>query len=506
VNRALKRLSIAVLVMFLLLLINVNFIQGFQTASLASKPHNPRAFYSKFAYQRGDITTSDGVVIAKSQLSSASDYANYGIKYQRVYPHGAEYAPVTGYDTIDGHTPTGQTGLEYYEDSVLTGSDASLTVRNFIDMLTGKQRKGASVAVTISSKAQDAAYAGLVKTLQGTGRIGAVVAIEPSTGKILAMASYPSYDPNQLAVLSGVKLNTNDNALLKAPTNPLLNKAIGATFPPGSTFKIVTSSAFFNVNPGNNPNSIVESPTQLTLPQTNHTLANDLGEVCGDGSGHTTLIQAFLQSCDTTFGKLGMNVGANSLNSAAQSFGMNSSSLKIPMPVTPSNYVLPPSQALTAYSAIGQFSDTVTAMQEAMFAAAIASSGKLMTPYLVQQVTASDLSNVQTTQPAMLNQAVSPAVASNVRTMMEAVVQNPGGTAAAFSQAATHVDIAGKTGTAENGPGNASLNDAVFTAFAPAGNGNPTIAVGVIIQGGGYGATAAAPIAVQVIKAYLGIR
>jgi peptidoglycan glycosyltransferase len=373
-------------------------------------------------------------------------------------------------------------------------------------MLTGKQRKGADVTVTINSKAQNAAYAGLAKTLQSTGRIGAVVAIEPSTGKILAMASYPSYDPNQLAVLSGTKLNANDKALLNAPTNPLLNKAIGATFPPGSTFKIVTSSAFFNSNPGNNPNTLVESPTQLTLPQTTHVLTNDLGEVCGDGSGHTTLIQAFLQSCDTTFGKIGYTIGANSLNSAAQSFGVNSSSLKIPMPVTPSNYVLPPSQALTAYSAIGQFSDTVTAMQEAMFSAAIANGGKLMTPYLIQTVTASDLSNVQTTQPAMLNQAVSPTVASNVATMMEAVVQNPGGTGAAYNQAATGVNIAGKTGTAENGPNNANLNDAVFTAFAPAGNGNPSIAVGVIIQGGGYGATAAAPIAVQVIKAYLGIR
>ena len=503
-NRALKRLSIAALVMFLLLLINVNYLQGFQTSKLAALPHNTRTFYSQFQYQRGDIETSDGVTIAKSVLSPAADYAKYGIKYQRTYPLGPQYAPVTGYDTIFGHTPTGETGIEYYEDSVLNGNDSSLTVRNFIDMITGKQRKGASVMVTINSKAQQAAYQGLQSKLQGTGHIGAVVAIDPSTGKILAMASFPSYNPDQLAVHSGDQLTANDNALLKQPTNPLLNHAIGSTFAPGSTFKIVTSSAFFGANSGSNPQTMVSSPNQLTLPQTNNVLVNDGGETCGGGGGTTTLIQAFLQSCNTTFGKLGMDVGANALNSTAGAFGMNSSSLSIPMPVAESNYVIPPSQATTAYSAIGQFSDTVTAMQEAMFSATIANQGKLMKPYLIQQIVASDLSTVRTTPSTMLNQVVSPSVAGNVATMMNAVTQNPGGTAAAFNTQATGVDIAGKTGTAQNGVNNGNTNDAVFTAFAPFNN--PKIAVGVIIQGGGYGAVEAAPIAVQVIQAYLGIR
>jgi len=180
---------------------------------------------------------------------------------------------------------------------------------------------------------------------------------------------------------------------------------------------------------------------------------------------------------------------------------MNSSSLKIPMPVTPSNYVIPPSPALTAFSAIGQYSDTVTPLQEAMFAAAIANGGKLMTPYLVRQVTASDLSTVQTTAPTQLSQAVSPTVATQVGQMMLAAVQNPDGTANAFNAGVVGFTMAGKTGTAQNGVNNSGLNDAVFTCYAPYDN--PQIAVGVIIQGGGYGATAAAPIAVQVIKAYL---
>jgi penicillin-binding protein A len=169
--------------------------------------------------------------------------------------------------------------------------------------------------------------------------------------------------------------------------------------------------------------------------------------------------------------------------------------------VTPSDYVIPPSQALTAFSAIGQFSDTVTPLQEAMFAAAIANGGKLMTPYLVKQVTASDLSTVETTNPTPLGQAVSPTVAADLGQMMLAVVQDPDGTANAFNSAAVGFTMAGKTGTAQNGVNNSGLDDAVFTSYAPYDN--PQIAVGVIIQGGGYGATAAAPIAVAVIKAYL---
>jgi penicillin-binding protein A len=488
VNRALRRISIAVLVMFVLLLVNINYLQGFEPASLATKPNNARAFEAQFQYQRGSIVTSDGVTIAESMPS------NDIYKYQRKYPHGPEYAPVTGYDTLYS-----ESGIEYYENSVLNGSNSALTVRNFIDLLTGKPRKGASVTLTINSKAQDAAWSALQSDTGG--KPGAVVALDPQTGAILAMASYPSYDPNVLTTHDGNQLNTADQALLNQAGNPLLNRAINFTWPPGSTFKIVTSSAYLTQNPNSTPQTNVDSPTQLKLPQTTHVLTNNNGEVCGNGSGQASLLTAFAQSCDTTFGSLGMTLGAPTLNDFAGLFGMNSKTLRIPMPVTQSNYAIPPSQALTAFSAIGQFSDTVTPLQEAMFAAAIANGGKLMTPYLVKQVTASDLSTVETTNPAQLSQPVSPSVASDLGQMMLAVVQDPDGTANAFNTAAVGFTMAGKTGTAQNGVNNTGLNDAVFTCYAPYDN--PQIAVGVIIQGGGYGATAAAPIAVQVIKAYL---
>jgi peptidoglycan glycosyltransferase len=488
VNRALRRISIAVLVMFVLLLININYVQGFEPASLASKPNNARAFEAQFQYQRGSIVTSDGVSIAESTPS------NDIYKYQRKYPRGAEYAPVTGYDTLYS-----ESGIEYYENSVLNGSDSSLTVRNFIDLLTGKPRKGANVTLTINSKAQDAAWSAL--QADSNGKPGAVVALNPSTGAILAMASYPSYDPSVLATHNGKQLNAADEALLKQAGNPLLNRAINYTWPPGSTFKIVTSSAYLTNNSGSSPSTNVYSPTQLTLPQTTHVLTNNDGEVCGNGSGQAPLLTAFAQSCDTTFGSLGITLGGSALNNFAQLFGMNSKTLKIPMPVTPSNYVVPPSKALTAFSAIGQYSDTVTPLQEAMFAATIANGGKLMTPYLVKQITASDLSTVDTTGTTQLSQPVSASVAAGLGQMMLAVVQDSDGTANAFNTAAVGFTMAGKTGTAQTGTNNTGLDDAVFTCYAPYDN--PQIAVGVIIQGGGYGATAAAPIAVQVIKAYL---
>ena len=221
-NRAVRRISIAALVMFVLLLANVNYLQAFEAGNLAGKPGNSRAFAAQFQYQRGEITTADGIVIASSK--------NVGgvYKYQRVYPLGPEYAPVTGYDALYS-----ESGIEAAENSYLTGNSSKLAVRNVIDMITNKPRKGATVQLTLDSNAQNTAWS----MLQATGKSGAVVALNPQTGAILAMASYPSYDPNQLAVLDGPQLNSNDNKLLKDPAQPLVNRATGATYPPGSTFR-----------------------------------------------------------------------------------------------------------------------------------------------------------------------------------------------------------------------------------------------------------------------------
>jgi penicillin-binding protein A len=487
-NRALFRLSLACLVMFVLLLINVNYVQAFESSSLAGKPGNIRVFNQQFQYKRGSIiATGDAssTKIAESRLVKNG----HGV-YKRFYPDGPAYAPVTGYDSVYS-----QTGIEASENKELSGTAPSLEVHNLISLITGKPKLGAAVSVTISPQAQQAAYRALAAD---GGHEGGVVALNPRTGAILAMASYPSFNPNGYTTLSGTRLNRIDKQNRQNPAQPLLNRALQATFPPGSTFKIVTSSAAFSTGRVANTSTPVDAPTALSLGN-GHVLINDSNETCGNG--HPPIIEAFLLSCNTAFGKLGMQVGGTKLRRYANAFGFNST-LDVPLTTVPSVFPKVTDPAFTAFSAIGQFNDQVTPMQEAMLSAAIANGGTLMKPYLVQQVQAPDLSVIDSASPTALSHPVSATVAGYLTQMMKQVTQNPAGTAyQTANSSVAGVEIAGKTGTAQNGVNNTGLDDAVFTCFAPADN--PKIAVGVIVKGGGFGAAAAAPIAVQVIRAYL---
>ena len=490
-NHALRRISLVVLAMFLLLLLSVNYVQAFEPSSLAVQRGNARVFSQQYQYQRGSILTANNKTIAES-VHVKGIYA-----YQRSYPDPATYAPVTGYDSLYSAT-----GIEKTEDKFLSGSDPQLTVHNLIDLVTGKPRRGATVQLTINSAAQTAAYEALKATRLPSG----AVALDPKTGAVLALASYPTFNPNKYATFDSAQLKRIDNRYLNDPRQPLLNRAINQTFPPGSTFKVVTSSTAFST--GNyNPQTRVYAPTNLNLPGTTKDLINFDNLPCDDGSnptgnGKVPLIYAFTVSCNTVFGNLGMQLGDNAIRQQAVKFGMNDANLRIPLPVSASSYPPIPGNdpALTAYSAIGQYSDQVTPLQEAMFSAAIANNGTLMTPYMVQKVTAPDLTPLETAQPTPLGQAVSPSVAANVSQMMADVVKQPYGTAhnTAFLP---NIAIAAKTGTAQNGANNTGLDDAVFTCFAPVSN--PQIAVGVIVKGGGLGADASAPIAVKIIQAYL---
>ena len=493
-NRALYRLSLACLAMFVLLLINVNYVQAFEAGSLANRPGNARTFSEQFQYQRGSIIATGvggNTTIAESVPVKGTNM------YQRYYPGGAAYAPVTGFDSIYGAT-----AIEQAYDKYLAGTAPSLAVHNLISLLTGKPKQGATVYLTISPAAQEAAYQAL---RSDGGHQAGVVALDPTTGAILAMASYPSFNPNLLTTFNGVQLNKIDHELLTDPSQPLLNRAINETYPPGSSFKVVTGSAAFSTGKVASTSTPVFAPQPLILPN-GHALNNDGGETCGDG--RPPIIQAFWMSCNTAFGQIGMNLGAVTLRNYATRFGWNNPNLTIPMPVSASVTPLPPGldKSLTAYMAIGQLSDGATPLQEAMDAAAIANHGTLMRPYLLDQVQAPDLSIITSTTPSTLSQAVSPPVASEMTNMMIQVTQNPGGTAyqtAGPPTVGSSLVIAGKTGTAENGINNSGLDDAVFTCFAPASD--PKIAVGVIVKGGGFGADAAAPIAVKIIEAYLGV-
>ncbi len=318
-NRALRRVSLICLVLFVALLININWVQGFDASSLANEPGNGRTVSSTLQFQRGSIVTADQQIIAYSKMNK-----NFG-EYQRHYPGGPIYAPVTGYDTLFS-----QTGIEGAENKELAGTDPALEVHNLIDLISGKKKKGATVTVTVNSAAQEAAYA----ALKTTGREAGVVALNPQTGAIIAMASYPSFNPGLLATLDGKKLIKSDNRLLKDPAHPLINNALSTTFPPGSTFKIVTSSTAFVTGKVADENTPVYAPTKLILPDTSTQLINDDGSACNNGSnpsgtGKVPLIYAFTVSCNTVFGAIGERLSGAALKAEGTKYGFNNPNLTV---------------------------------------------------------------------------------------------------------------------------------------------------------------------------------
>ncbi|HWC35620.1 MAG TPA: penicillin-binding protein 2 [Mycobacteriales bacterium] len=483
-NRPLRHIAIAALVMFAALLINSNVVQVGDAASLRSNPHNVRVLYSEYSRQRGAIVVA-GNEIARSVKTHDS------LKYLRTYPGGKAYAPVTGYYSL----VIGASGIEQAEDPILSGSDDRLFLHRIADEITGRTPRGGSVVLTLNPAAQQAAYQGL------QGVKGAVVAMDPKTGAILALATSPSYDPTVLSSHNSRAINRNYKQLLHAPGDPLIDRAISQTYPPGSLFKIVTSSAAFGTGRFS-PSSTIPTPSQLRLPQTNVFLHNFGGETCGNGSTDT-IQDSFRISCNTAFAGLGLKVGIHALAAQAKAFGIGSS-MSIPLPVAASQFNSAANRPNTALSAIGQYDDALTPLQAAQIAAAIANGGTEMKPYLVSQIRGTNAEVLSSTKPQRLRQSVSPQVAQQVTSMMELVVRAGTGTAAQIPG----ITVAGKTGTAQHGLSSQHLPpDAWFVSFAPAEN--PRVAVAVLVEDGGSlgsdatGGQVAAPIAKSVMCAVL---
>jgi peptidoglycan glycosyltransferase len=484
-NRPLRHIAIAVLVMFGALLLNSNVVQVGEASSLRANPHNVRVLYSEYSRQRGPIVVA-GKDIARSVKT------NDALKYLRTYPGGAMYAPVTGYYSL----VIGASGIEQAEDPVLAGSDDRLFLHRLADELTGRTPQGGSVVLTLNPAAQQAAYRGL------SGVRGAVVAMDPKTGAILALATSPSYDPSVLSSHDSAAILRNYHRLLNDPGDPLIDRALAETYPPGSLFKIVTASAAFSTGRFS-PSSTIPSPTQLRLPLTTVYLHNFGGETCGNGRTDT-IADAFRISCNTAFAGLGLKVGIHALARQVNAFGIGSS-LSIPLPVAASQFATNANLPNTALSAIGQYDDALTPLQAAQIGAAIANGGVEMRPYLVAQVRGPNASVLSQTQPQVLRRAVSAPVAAQVKSIMELVVRSGTGTAAQIPG----VTVAGKTGTAQHGAPSAHLApDAWFVAFAPADA--PRVAVAVLVEDGGSlgsdatGGRVAAPIARSVMCAVLG--
>jgi penicillin-binding protein A len=475
-NKPIRRVAFIALLMFGLLLANGTYMMIFQQQSLAAQPQNRRVRDAEFAQNRGAILAAGKTEIAKTVPSKDR------FKYQRVYPEDELYAVITGFYSYD----RGSTGLERTYNAPLSGTDDALFIRQLVDMATNKTPEGASVQTTIVPKIQKAAADAL------GNQKGAVVALDPKTGAVLAMVTSPTFDPNDIA---GHDIEAAGKAYDRLASNSQLsNRAAREIYPPGSTFKLVTAAAA--LADGKTPDSMVDSPDPLKLPGTRVYLSNSTN--CGGTK--ITMTQALKVSCNTAFANLGMDVGEDKLREQAQLFGFDRRHLD-DLGGVASQFPDKLNEAQLALSSIGQYDVAASPLQMAMVAAAIANDGVLMDPYVVSTVRSQDLTPIETHKPTELSTAMTPENAKELQQMMSEVVSEGTGRNAQIPG----VEVAGKTGTAQSDPKRKPF--AWFTSFAPVHD--PAIAVAVIVEDANIprsdiaGGRLAAPIAREVMEAAL---
>ena len=483
-NTPIRRLSVLIAALFITLLVAATVVQVTQAKSLNAMASNKRTLLDNYARERGSIIVG-GQAIAKS-VSVEDQY-----RFLRTYPQDKLYAQMTGFYSYAVGAPY---GLEHAADDLLSGDADTLFVRRVTDLITGRKTSGATIELTIDPKAQAAADKAL-----GDSK-GAVVALDPRTGAILAMVSHPSYDPNPLSSHDLSKASKAWQVLSNDKDKAYLNRTINGVYPPGSTFKVVTAAAALENGVVSDENSTVPGPASLDLPLTSTNLPNEDGRACGPNN-ETTLIHALEISCNTTFGSLGLDLGGEKLRAQAAKFGFGDA-LQIPMRVSVSSVPADLNAPQAAQAAIGQYDVRATPLQMAMVAAGIGNKGSVMTPYLIQSVRSANLDIIESApDPVELSQAVSEQTASTLTKMMVSVVDNGSGARARIPG----VDVAGKTGTAQHDPGKPP--HAWFISFAPAVN--PKVAVAVVVEDGGVtgsevgGGRVAAPIARAVMEAVL---
>lgn len=482
-NQPIRRLSMLVALMFALLLGSSTWIQVLGSQDINDRPGNRRTQLESYARERGQI-------LLGGQPIASSTPTEDDLQWQRHYSSPNLYSHVTGWNSFT-YGPGG--GIESAADGLLSGRDDKLFYDRLTGTIAGRTPKGASLELTINPRVQKAADQAL-----GDQR-GAVVALDPRSGAILAMVSHPDYDPNPLVSHNTATERKAWESLNADPTRPLVNRAIsGNLYPPGSVFKVVTAAAAIEDGQWDQDSSI-PGPAVLDLPQTEVGLPNSHPGACGPND-MVTLAVALQDSCNTAFGWLGMELGGDKVREQAGKFGFGDD-LEIPMNVTPSTVpdeLSPPQEAQVG---IGQYDVRVTPLQVAMVSAAVANDGVVMKPHLVQSVLGSDLSTISETKPEQLSRAMARDTSNQLTDMMQLVVERGTGTQAAVPG----VSVAGKTGTAEHESGQAP--HAWFTGFAPADN--PQVAVAVVVEDGGragneaYGGSVAGPISAAVMKAAL---
>jgi peptidoglycan glycosyltransferase len=485
-DRQIRRLGYAFLALFVLLFGAINYIQVYASSDLANNPANQRLLLQEYNVHRGQILARD-----EQTILATSKATNGKLKYLRVYPRARLYSGITGYYSV----VFGRYGLEQSQNEWLAGRASQLLPQTLVDEMRGRDKRGATVVTTIDPTLQR------VAARQLGSLPGAVVAMDPRTGEILALVANPTYDPNALASHDLKAVRAARARLLKDPSKPLLSRGAQELFPPGSTFKLITASAA--LENGMKPDTKFPNPPALKLPQTTHELHNFGGEHCLGGAPQLTLAQALQVSCNVVFGEIGLKLGAERLVQQAERFGFDQT---VPLEIPFASGRIPPvkdfQNALpaVAFSAIGQQSVGANPLQMALVGSAIAKGGVEMTPHLVKEIRDPSGRVIKTIRPEPWGRPISSSTANAMTQMMIKVVESGTGTAAQIPG----VTVAGKTGTAETTSGNPH---AWFVSFAPAQNPKIVVAV-VVLNGGSLGSEAtggqvAAPIARAVIQAAL---
>ena len=500
-ERRIRRLGVAIVLLFSLLFAQLAYVQVFAADDIKSHPANfSRQLIAEYNVQRGKILTADGLVLAESV--PAPEGSRY--RYERRYPQGDLYGYITGfYSRIYGRS-----ALEQSMNSYLSGEAPELAISTFSDLFLGRPKRGANIFVTIEPDLQEVA-----RTALG-GNEGAVVAMDPRSGDILALYSTPGFDPSELSSGTDEQMRRAWKRLNADADKPLLARSHQELFLPGSSYKIVTASAALENGLG--PDSQWLNPHRLTLPLTNEQLQNFGDDHCNGGSSQITLIEAFEESCNVTFAEVGLRLGAERLAAQARAYGLcgtlpperttcEERTITFELPFENGRFPEPEyfvqNEPLLAFSAIGLDNDLVNPLQMALIASAVANGGVMPQPRVVTEIRDSQGRVAREFDPAEVGRAISAESARALTQMMVAVVTEGSGYLAAIPG----IQVAGKTGTATNGEGRAP--NAWFTAFAPAQN--PRIAVSVIVLDGGNlgseatGGQVAAPIVRSVIEAYL---
>jgi peptidoglycan glycosyltransferase len=497
-NAPLRRVGVVALVLVAMLFVNLNYRQVVKADDYRTNSHNARVQASEYERARGKIINAQGIAIADAQETGDT------LKFLRTYPLKDKYAHVVGFKPVN----LGATNLEKLNNDFLVGTSDKQAADRIAGLFTGKDVAGGNVLLTLSQATQESAYSQL-----GTNKVkaksGAVVALNPETGAVLAEVSLPSYDPNLLSTHDINAASANYNKLDADPSKPMLNRAVQEIYPPGSTFKVITSAAALSADSSLTPDSMVQGGEFYTPPQvSNFRIKNAHEGICPD---QITLKQALTVSCNTVFARIGVErLGAEKLKSMAQAFGFEAQPRFIEDqeknycnvaashtgPMTADNGVVDP--PAVAQSSIGQREVKMSPLQGAMIASTVANGGREMRPYIVDRLQNADLSNADRTDPKELGRPISGDVAAALQQMMFSVVTSRDGTGRNAN--ISGLQVGGKTGTAEDGD---DVGDhGWFIGFALK-DGKPIVSVAVFLENAGKGGSAeAARIAGLVMKAY----